>query len=430
MGIIQRLKHGWNAFADNKKNIEYSYEELGPASYGPSSTYSQRSTSAAFSSIKEKTIFTSIHTRISIDAAAADIFHVKNDADGRFLNIINSGLNDCLNVTTNIDQAATQFRQDIFMSLLEQGSIAIVPVDTSYDPTKSGSYDILSMRVGNIVEWYPKHVKVNLYNSKDGKREEIIVSKSVAAIVENPLYSVMNEPNSTYQRLVRKLSILDVIDEQSGSGKLDIIIQLPYVVKNEKKMAEAERRIEDIELQMKDSKYGIGYIDGSERITQLNRPSENNMLKQVEYLTNMLYGQLGITEAVLDGTAGEEVMLNYYNRTVKPLLKAVTEAMSRTFLTKTARTQGQSVQAFRDPFELMPISQVAALGDKLIRNEIMTSNEFRSKLAMRPSDDPNADKLRNPNMPVQEEFYEEEVEEDVEEEPSRLVDTPLSALRN
>lgn len=398
VGIFDRLAHGWNAFKNTSNDIDDM--EFGSVSYGPSVTYASP-TRSRYNISGERSILSSIYTRIAIDTASIKLLHIKQDDQDRFLNTINSDLNNCLNVEANIDQAGTHFRQDVVMTLLEQGIAAIVPVETTLNPEQTGGYDIKTLRVGIITAWYPKHVTVNLYNELRGIREDITLPKSMVAIVENPLYAVMNEPNSTYQRLARKLNLLDVIDEQTSSGKLDIIIQLPYVIKNETKLEQAQKRTKNIEMQLKNSKYGVAYVDGSERITQLNRPAENNMLSQVEYLTNMLYAQSGITEEVLNGTASEAVMLNYHNRTIKPIIKAIAEAMSRTFLTKTARTQGQTIAFFQNPFELTPISELANMADKFTRNEIMTSNEFRGVLAMRPVDDARADQLVNKNMPTQ-----------------------------
>lgn len=391
--LFSRLKNAWNAFTDeNIRGGEVSY--AGGYSYGASPdrrrlTYSN-----------EKSIISSIFTRLSIDIAAIDIRHVRLDKAGRYLDDMTSTFNDCLTVEANMDQGATQFRQDIAMTLFDKGVAAIVPVDTTIDPASSTGYDILSLRVGEIVAWYPYHIRVSVYNEAKGFREEITLLKKFVAIVENPLYSVMNEPNSTLQRLIRKLNLLDVVDEQSSSGKLDLIIQLPYVIKSEARRQQAEQRRQDIEFQLKGSQYGIAYTDGTEKITQLNRPVENNLLKQIEYLVKMLYGQLGLTEEVMNGTADEKAMLNYHNRTVKPVLRAITEAMKRSFLTKTARTQKQSIMFFRDPFSLVPMEQLAEIADKFTRNEILTSNEIRQGIGIPPSIDPKADKLINSNMPA------------------------------
>lgn len=347
-----------------------------------------------------KTIVSSIYNRLGIDVAAIAIQHVRLDDDGRYKETIKSGLQNCLTLEANLDQAARAFRQDMAMTLFDKGTIAVVPVDTTLDPKVSGAFDIKTLRVGEIVQWFPKHVKVNLYNENKGRREEVVLPKQIVAIIENPLYSVMNETNSTLQRLIRKLSLLDQLDEQVSSGKLDLIIQLPYVIKSEARRNQAEVRRKDIEMQLKDSKYGIAYTDGTEKITQLNRPVENTMLKQVEYLTTMLYGQLGLTEDVFNGTASEAVMLNYHNRTIEPILSAITEGMKRTFLTKTARSQGQSIEFYRDPFKLVTISDMAEIADKFTRNEIASTNEIRSAIGWKPAQDPKADELRNKNMPA------------------------------
>ena len=394
MGFKDKLMHAWNAFTETGANSQF--DQIGPGTYG-----SLRPDRLRINGISDRSIIGSIYNQIGIDVAAVEMLHCKLDDDGRFLNVINSGLNDCLTVEANLDQAGRAFRQDMAMSMFEKGTIAIVPVDTSDDPNQTGSYDILSLRVGEITSWYPQHVRVNLYNEEKGRKEEILLAKNTVAIVENPLYSVMNEPNSTLQRLIRKLALLDSIDEQTSSGKLDLIIQLPYVIKSEQRRQQAEQRRQDIEVQLKGSKYGIAYTDGTERITQLNRPAENNLLAQVEYLTNMLYSQLGLTKEVFDGTATEAVMLNYYNRTVEPILSAIAEGMKRAFLTKTARTQGQSIEFYRDPFKLVPASDIGDIADKLIRNQVFTGNEVRSILGRKPHPDPGADKLQNPNMPIQ-----------------------------
>jgi hypothetical protein len=394
--IGARLKHAWNAFTNQDSEFGLrSYTELG-ASYGA------RPDRVRLYFSNERSIVSSVYTRLSIDVASVDIRHVRLDDEKRYTEDIDSGLNYCLTSEANIDQAARAFRQDIAMTLFDKGVAAIVPVDTTVNPQTSGSFDIKTLRVGDIVEWYPEHVRVSLYRQSLGRRQEVILEKKVVAIVENPLFAVMNEPNSTLQRLIRKLNLLDVVDEASSSGKLDLIIQLPYIIKSEARRAQAEQRRKDIEFQLKGSQYGIAYTDGTEKITQLNRPAENNLLKQVEYLTNMLYGQLGLTEEVMNGTADEKAMLNYNNRTVEPVLAAITEAMKRTFLTKTARSQNQSIMYFRDPFKLVPISEIAEIADKFTRNEIVSSNEIRSAIGMKPSKDPKADELRNSNMPLPE----------------------------
>jgi HK97 family phage portal protein len=351
-----------------------------------------------FSRGNERSIITSVFNKIAIDVAAIPIKHVRVDEEGRFSEEIKSELDNCLNLEANIDQTSRDFKQDLVQSLLEEGSICAVPVETSLDPRNTDSYQINTMRVGKIVQWYPQHVKVDLYNDQNGKHQEVTLPKKMVAIIENPLYSVMNEPNSTLQRLIRKLALLDVVDEQSSSGKLDLIIQLPYVVKSQTRKNQAEERRKQIETQLTGSKYGIAYTDGTERITQLNRPVENNLLKQVEFLTAMLYGQLGITEEVLKGTADEKTMLNYYNRTIEPILSAISLEFKRKFLTKTARSQGQSIEFYRDPFRLVPVNDMAEIADKFTRNEIMTSNEIRQVIGMKPSDDPKADELNNSNL--------------------------------
>ena len=395
MSFKDRLAHAWDAFTTNNRKTE---REVGYGSYGSSS--SLRPDRVRLRTTNERSIISSIYTRLGIDVASIDIRHTKRDEHGRYSDIVNSGLHQCLTVEANLDQAARAFRQDLAMTLFDEGVVAIVPVKTSVDPRYFGGYDIKSLRVGKIVNWYPKHVRVSLYNEDKGIREEVVLSKHVVAIIENPLYSVMNEPNSILQRLIRKLSLLDAVDEATSSGKLDVIIQLPYVIKTETRRKQAEERRNDIEMQLRGSKYGIAYTDGTERITQLNRPAENNMLQQIKFLTTMLYGQLGLTESIFDGTATEEQTINYYNRTVEPILAAITEELNRTFLTKTARSQRQKIDFVRDPFKLVPISQLAEIADKFTRNEILSSNEVRSVIGIRPADDPNADKLVNKNIPA------------------------------
>lgn len=394
MRVRDRLLHAWNAFVNLDNNRD-------PFS-GPGGSYGTRPDRLRFRFAGDKSIISSIYTRIAIDVSDVAIKHVRLDEQDRYDSDIDSGLNRCLSVEANTDQAATAFRQDAIMTLFEEGVIAIVPVDTSVSPDISGSFDIQTLRVGKIVQWMPDRVRVSLYNEQIARREEVTLSKKFVAIVENPLYSVMNEPNSTLQRLIRKLGLLDVVDEQTSSGKLDMIIQLPYVIKSDSRRKQAEQRRTDIEMQLKGSQYGIAYTDGTEKITQLNRPAENNLLKQVDYLTELLYSQLGITKEVMDGTASEAVMLNYHKRTIKPILTAVVEAMRRTFLTKTARSQKQTILFFRDVFSLVPLDQVAELADKLTRNEIVTSNEFRGVLGFAPKKDKKADQLRNSNMPQSE----------------------------
>lgn len=387
------LKHAWNVFANQEDRLKSQ-----PFYYG--GNFAARPDRARLRIPNERSIISSIYTRLSIDVASVDMRHVRNDDQNRYLEDIDSGLNNCLTVEANIDQAARAFRQDVALTLFDKGVAALVPVDTSINPMETGGYDILTMRVGEIVMWYPQHVRLSVYNEKTGLREELTLNKSVVAIVENPLYSVMNAPNSTLQRLLYKLLLLDSVDEQVASGKLDIIIQLPYVIKSEARRQQAEQRRADIEFQLKGSQYGIAYTDGTEKITQLNRPAENNLLSQIEYLTKHLYGQLGLTEEVMNGTADEATMLNYWNRTVEPVLTAIVESMRRTFLTKTARTQKQSIAFFRDPFRLVPIGSIAEIADKFTRNEIMTSNEMRQVVGLAPHKDPKADLLLNSNMPV------------------------------
>lgn len=394
MTIADRLKHAWNAFVDwDSSRVTTSYTS-GGGTYGSRPPTRLRPVFG-----NERTIISSIYNRMGIDCSSIDIYHVRLDDEKRYLEDIDSGLNNCLTVEANIDQAATAFRQDIVMTMFEQGSVAIVPVDTTIDPSATGSFDIKTMRVGRIVGWQPQHVRVELYDERDGQRKEVTLEKKFVAVVENPLYSVMNESNSTLQRLVRKLQLLDSMDEQVSSGKLDMIIQLPYVVKSEARRADANRRRKEIEDQLRGSQYGVAYTDGTEKITQLNRPVENNLLKQIEWLTSQLYVQLGITPEVMNGTADEATMKNYHNRTVEPIIRAIVEAMKRTFLTKTARSQKQSIMAFRDPFKMVPISDLAEIADKFARNEILTSNEIRQVIGMKPAKDPKADQLVNSNMP-------------------------------
>ena len=387
------LRHAWNVFTNQDERLKAF-----PSSYG-GAAYSSRPDRTRLRIPNERSIISSICTRLSIDVASVDMRHVRNDEQNRYVEDIDSGLNNCLTLEANIDQAARAFRQDAAMTLFDKGVAALVPVDTSINPIQSGGFDILTLRVGEIVTWYSQHVEVSVYNEATVRRENIILNKSNVAIIENPLYSVMNEPNSTLQRLIRKLNLLDAIDEQSASGKLDLIIQLPYVIKSEARRQQAEQRRSDIEFQLKGSQYGIAYTDGTEKITQLNRPAENNLMAQIEYLTAMLYGQLGLTEEVMNGTADEKAMLNYWNRTIEPVLTAMVEAMRRTFLTKTARTQRQSIQFFRDPFRLVPVENIAEIADKFTRNEIMSSNEIRQVVGLAPHKDPKADKLVNSNMP-------------------------------
>lgn len=388
MSFGSRLKHAWNAFTGN---IQMNYRDLGMS-------YSYRADRPRMSRGNERSIVTSVYNRIALDVAALNVQHVRLDENGRFLSVIDDGLNNCLTLEANVDQTAHSFIQDVVISMFDEGSVAIVPVDTTTDPNVSGSYDIQSLRVGQILDWYPQYIRTRVYNEQTGRKEDIVVPKSAVAIIENPLYAVINEPNSTMQRLIRKLNLLDVIDEQSGSGKLDLIIQLPYVIKTEARRQQAENRRKDIESQLSGSKYGIAYTDGTEHITQLNRSVNNNLMSQIEYLTSMLYSQLGITQSILDGTADEKTMLNYNNRTIEPIISAIVDEMKRKFLTKTARSQRQSISFFRDPFKLVPVNEIAEIADKFTRNEIMTSNEIRQVVGMKPSDDPRADELRNKNL--------------------------------
>lgn len=389
MGITDRLQHAWNAFMNN--DVRTRYQDIGYySSYKPDRV--------KFTRGNERSIVTSVYNRLALDASAMAIKHVRLDDNGRFTEEINSGLQNCLNVEANIDQTGRAFLQDVVMSMLDEGCVAIVPVDTTLNPNLSGSYEINTMRTAKILEWYPAHIRVRVYNDRKGTHEELTLPKANVAIIENPLYAVINEPNSTMQRLIRKLNLLDVVDEQTSSGKLDLIIQLPYVIKSESRRRQAEERRKDIEMQLAGSKYGIAYTDGTERITQLNRPAENNLMGQVEYLTNMLYSQLGLTQSILDGSADDKTMLNYYNRTIEPILAAIVDELKRKFLTKTARAQKQTIMYFRDPFKLVPVNDIAEIADKFTRNEIMTSNEVRQIVGMKPSKDPEADELRNKNL--------------------------------
>ena len=388
MSFGSRLKHAWNAFTGN---VQMNYRDLGMS-------YSYRADRPRMSRGNERSIVTSVYNRIALDVAALNVQHVRLDENGRFLSVIDDGLNNCLTLEANVDQTARSFVQDVVISMFDEGSVAIVPVDTTTDPNVSGSYDIQSLRVGQILDWYPQYIRARVYNEQTGRKEDIVVPKSAVAIIENPLYAVINEPNSTMQRLIRKLNLLDVIDEQSGSGKLDLIIQLPYVIKTEARRQQAENRRKDIENQLSGSKYGIAYTDGTEHITQLNRSVNNNLMSQIEYLTSMLYSQLGITQSILDGTADEKTMLNYNNRTIEPIISAIVDEMKRKFLTKTARSQHQSISFFRDQFKLVPVNDIAEIADKFTRNEIMTSNEIRQVVGMKPSEDPRADELRNKNL--------------------------------
>lgn len=384
-----RLKNAWNAFFNRDPTKYYQDSGIG---------YSYRPDRPRLSRGNERSIVTSVYNRIALDVAALTFQHVQLDENGRFSSIMDSGLNRCLNLSANIDQTGRAFVQDIVVSMLDEGCVAVIPTNTSADPALTESYDIGTMRTGKILEWRPTSIKVRVYNENSGQKEEICLLKRIVGIIENPLYAVMNEPNSTMQRLIRKLNILDAIDEQSGAGKLDLIIQLPFAVKGELKRAQAEARRKDIEMQLVGSKYGIAYTDATEHITQLNRSVDNNLMKQIEYLTSMLYSQLGITQAILDGTADEKTMLNYYNRTVEPIAAAIADELKRKFLSRTARTQGKTLMFFRDPFKLVPVADLASIADTFTRNEIMTSNEVRQVIGMKPAEDPSADELRNKNL--------------------------------
>lgn len=425
---FSRLKHAWNAFINNRDPTVYRQEVGAGHSYRPDRPRLTRG--------NERSIITSVLNRIAMDVAAVQIKHCRLDDNGRFIEEMKTGLNDCLNLEANLDQTGRAFKQDVAMSMMDEGCVVIVPTDTTKNPKVTDSYDVLTMRTGKVVSWHPAHVRVQVYNERTGNKEEILVPKRTVGIIENPLYPVMNEPNSILQRLIRKLNLLDYIDEQSGSGKLDLIIQLPYVIKTDARRKQAEDRRKDIENQLSGSKFGIAYTDGTERITQLNRPVENNLMKQIEYLTTMLYGQLGITQAVMDGTADEKVMLNYFNRTIEPIVAAIADEMKRKFLTKTARSQLQSIAYFRDPFKLVPINDLANVADTFTRNEIMTSNEIRQIIGMKPSNDPKADQLVNSNLhqegeaPMQEPPMEGEANVDAaaDASPSLTSDTPVSEL--
>lgn len=389
LNIGSRLKNAWNAFQNKSPTSSYNY-----GGYG---TY-YKPDRARFTRGNEKSIITSVYNRISMDVSSIDIKHCKMDSNKRYVKDMDSDLNNCLTLEANKDQTSRSFFQDVVISMLDEGCVAIVPVDTTKNPNITDSYDILTMRTGKIIEWYPDNVKVELYNDKTGNKEDVVISKKNVAIIENPFYEIMNEPNSTLQRLVRKLALLDSVDEQSSSGKLDLIIQLPYIIKSEARKKQADERRKEIENQLKGSKYGIAYTDGTEKITQLNRSVENNLMKQIEYLTNLLFSQLGITQSILDGTADDKTMLNYYSRTIEPIASAIADEMKRKFLTKTARTQGQSIEIFRNPFKLVPVNDLAELADKFTRNEIMSSNEIRQIVGIKPSDDPKADQLINSNL--------------------------------
>lgn len=389
MEFTTKFKQAWDVFM-NRDPTYYWRDDIGVGYYS-------RPDRINLSRGNEKSIVTSVYNKIALDVASIDIKHIKVDNDGRYLQDIDSGLNECLTLSANVDQTGRAFIQDVVMSMFDEGSVAIIPVLTSQDPDETGSYGVFSLRTGRVIEWFPEHVKINAYDERTGRRKDILMPKKDVAIIENPFYAIMNQPNSTMQRLIRKLNLLDVIDEQSGSGKLDLIIQLPYVIKSESRRAQAEQRKHDIEKQLK-GPYGIAYTDGTEKITQLNRPVENNLLKQIEYLTNLAFSQLGITQGILDGTADEKTMLNYYNRTIEPIVSAIVDELKRKFLTKTARTQGQSISQFRDPFKLIPVTEIAEIADKLTRNEIASTNEIRQEIGWKPSKDPKADELRNKNL--------------------------------
>ena len=389
MALMDRLKHAWNTFK-NKDPTQVNWN-IGPS-------YGYRPDRMRYTRGNERSIVTAVYNRIAMDVAAVNLKHIRLDENDRYKETIDSGLNNCLSVEANLDQTGRAFIQDLVASMLDEGCVAAVPTDADDEPEDSGNFKVYTLRTGKILEWYPRHVKVEVYNEQEGQRQQIIIPKSTVPLIENPMYSVMNEPNSIYQRLVRKLTLLDVVDEQTSSGKLDLIIQLPYIIKTEARREQAEKRRRDIEKQLSEGKYGIAYTDATERITQLNRPVENNLMKQIEYLTSMFFSQLGITQSILDGTADEKTMLNYYNRTIEPILSAIADEMKRKFLTPTARSQKQTIAYFRDPFKLVPVNDIAEIADKFTRNEIMTSNEIRQVIGMKPSSDPNADVLRNKNL--------------------------------
>ena len=419
--LSSRIKNAWNAFF-NKDPVDYS--DIG-------ASYSYRPDRVRLTRGNDRTIITSVYNRIALDVAAIQFKHARLNSDERYVETIDSHLNSCLNLEANIDQTGRSLIQDIVMSMLDEGCVAVVPTDTLKNPKLTNSYDILTLRTGKIIQWFPKNVQVQVYNENTGKKEEIILPKSMVSIIENPLYAVINEPNSTMQRLIRKLSLLDAVDEESSSGKLDLIIQLPYTIKTEQRRQQAENRRKDIEMQLRGSKYGIAYTDGTERITQLNRPLENNLMKQIEYLTSMLYSQLGISQAVLEGTADEATMLNYYNRTIEPIVSAIVDEMKRKFLTKTARSQMQTITFFRDPFKLVPVEKLANIADTFTRNEILSSNEVRQIIGRKPSDDPKADQLINSNINQSNNNQEENVEEQdegYEEDSGGLSDFKVTDL--
>ncbi len=416
-----RLKHAWDVFRNREPT--YNYTDTGPAT-------SYRPDRIRLSGGNERSIITAIYNRIALDVAAINVKHCRTDEDGRFKEELNSSLNSCLNLEANIDQTGRAFMQDVVMSMLDEGCVAIVPVDTTLDPTVTTSYDILSLRTGKILDWYPKHVRVRVYNEETGKTEDIKLPKSMVGIIENPLYAVINEPNSTMQRLMRKLVLLDAVDESTSTGKLDMIIQLPYVIKSEARKAQADKRRKDIEEQLR-GPYGIAYVDGTEKIIQLNRPLENNLMKQIEYLTTLLYSQLGVTQEILNGTADEKAMMNYNSRTIEPIISAIVDEMKRKFLTKTARSQLQTIKYFSDPFRLVPVNDIAEIADKFTRNEILTSNEIRQIIGMKPSDDPKADKLINSNLnqPEEETSEDKDQKEPIDEEYEKKVATSIGEMK-
>ena len=422
--LTARIKNAWNAFRNRDPTPFYGE---------PGMSYTYRPDRVRFSRGNERSIVTSVYNRIAMDVAAITIKHCRIDKNERYVETINSDLNNCLTLEANIDQTHRAFIQDVVMSMFDEGAVAIVPIEAKGDPDLSESFDIRSMRVGKIIEWFPRSVKLEVYNDQTGRKEQIMMRKKSVAIIENPLYAVINEPNSTMKRLIRKLNLLDAIDEQSGSGKLDLIIQLPYAIKGELKQQQADKRRDDIIEQLK-GPYGIAYIDGTEKVTQLNRPIENNLMKQVEYLTNMLYSQIGMTPSVLDGTADERTMLNYNNRTIEPIVSAIVNAMKRSFISKTARSQGQTIMAFSEPFKLVLINNIAEIADKFTRNEILTSNEIRQIIGFKPSDDPKADQLVNSNInqasnespPVSNEVVSEDSE--VSEPATDIWSMPISEL--
>lgn len=408
--IGSRLRKAWNVFTQRNQNGDYRDYGVG---------YGYRPDRLRMTRGNERTIVTSIYNRIALDVSSISIRHVQLDDDGRFESERNTKLNECLSLSANIDQTGRAFIQDVVLSMFDEGCVAIVPIDTERDYFDGPVRDILSMRTGQVIEWYPRHAKVRVYNDRTGRKEDVIFPKDKIAIIENPYYAVMNQPNSMVQRLIRKLALLDAIDEQTSSGKLDLIIQLPYVVKNQMRKEQAEQRRRDIEAQLTGSRYGIAYTDGTERITQLNRPVENNLLKQIEYLTNMVFGQIGVTQAILDGTADEQTMLNYNNRIVEPVVSVIADSMKRAFLTPTARSQKQSIMYFRDPFRLVPVSQVAEIADKFTRNEIMSSNEIRQVVGLKPSKDPKADELRNSNLNQPDEAANTKIKDPIKEEKNQ-----------